>query len=69
MEGYSFDRYLTVYQGDNLVKITKIMYENDVVIPATYNESNVTVAYVDIVGISTFKIQLENGNVVTATVK
>ena len=64
-----FDRFLTVYQGENIIKITKLMYENDVVIPATYNEENVTVSWIDINGVTKFKVQLENGNVVLATVK
>lgn len=69
VDEYSPDRYLTVYENGTAIKVSKLMYTDGVQVQAAANGNKLSVAYSDIVGEASFKVQLANGSVVTAKVK
>lgn len=69
VDEYSPDRYLTVYENGTAIKVSKLMYTDGVQVQAAANGNKLSVAYSDIVGETSFKVQLANGSMVTAKVK
>ena len=68
VDEYSPDRYLTVYENGSAITIKKLMYTDNVEVESSINGTKVTVAYADIVGETSFKVQLTNNSIVTANV-
>ena len=68
VDEYSPDRYLTVYENGSAITIKKLMYTDNVEVESSINGTKVTVAYADIVGETSFKVQLTNNIIVNANV-
>lgn len=69
VDTYSPDRYLTVKENGNPIKISKLMYIDNTEINFGSDGNKISVAYVDIMGETEFKIQLSSGSIVIAKVE
>ena len=68
VDPYSPDRYITIKENGVAIKIAKLMYTDNVEIICAINGTKISVAYADINGESSFKVQLLDGSIVTAKV-
>lgn len=69
VDDYSTDRYITVYEEGSAITISGIYYTDGTKIPTASVGNKLSVATVEISGVTTIKVQLASGSMVTATIQ
>jgi len=69
VDEYSTDRYITVLEEGNEIPVSGIFYTNGKKIPAAISGNKLSVSVVDVTGITTIKVKLKSGSMVTATIQ
>jgi len=69
VDNYSTDKYITIYQEGTEIKVSGIYYTNGTRIPTGVNGNKLSVAAAEIEGVTTIKVKLTSGSMVTATIQ
>lgn len=69
VDDYSTDRYITIYQEGSAITVSGIYYTNGTRIPTAASGNKLTVAAAEITGVTTIKVKLTSGSMVTATIQ
>jgi len=69
VDDYSTDRYITIYEEGTEIKVSGIYYTSGTRIPTAAAGNKLTVAAAEITGVTTIKVKLTSGSMVTATIQ
>lgn len=69
VDDYSTDRYITIYEEGVAITVNGIYYTNGTRIPTAVVGNKLSVAAVEMSGVTTIKVQLSSGSMVTATIR